>query len=253
MSSPDLPPGWAYRQLQDVALMSSGGTPRSGDPRFYAGGTIPWAVIGDLTDGPVLKTRQQITEAALSASAAKLIPPGTVLLAMYGSIGKLGLSGVPMATNQAIACLRPRLEILTDRWLFWYLMQQRPELATKGAGAAQKNISQSLLRPWPIPVPPIDEQHRIVAGLEDHLSRLDAANDYLAAGRCRSDALLRGLEAQLLAEPAPQARITDVLLHSIGGIWGLAPGAGEIDVDVLRVTELRARVASTEAPRHAGQ
>jgi len=136
-------------------------------------------VIGDLNDGMVSETARSITEAALAASSARVVPAGTVLIAMYGSIGKLGIAGVDMATNQAIGFAHP-LPVLEPRYLFWYLRSQRGRLGSAGKGATQKNISQTVLKAWSIPLPPLNEQRRIVAAIEEQLSRLDAADALLS-------------------------------------------------------------------------
>lgn len=171
----DLPAGWEWTTLYQVASWGSGGTPRRTDPRFY-GGPIPWAVIGDLNDGVVTRTAASITAEGLAKSSAKLVQPGAVLLAMYGSIGKLGIASSPMATNQAIAFAHPHSGVIVGRYLFHYLMTQRQALASAGKGATQRNISQTVLRDWPVPLPPVAEQERIVAAIEEHLSRVDAAD-----------------------------------------------------------------------------
>lgn len=176
---------WPVVPLQQIVRMGSGGTPRAGDPRYYEGGTVPWAVIGDLTDGPVTHTRQAITAAAISESSAKVVPAGSILLAMYGSIGKLGIAGTAMATNQAIATLTPT-EAVSSKWIFWFLMSQRAALSARGVGATQRNISQTIIRDWPVPLPPLAEQHRVISALEDHVSRLDSARDYLSAAARRT-------------------------------------------------------------------
>ena len=172
------PEGWTSTTLGAVARWGSGGTPKVGDSRYY-GGDIPWAVIGDLNDGIVRSTAQRITGLGLAESSAKLVPQGAVLVAMYGSIGKLGIAGVEMATNQAIAFAVPDSAVLDRDYLFHYLLAQRHELGRAGKGATQQNIGQGVLKAWPISFPAIGEQRRIVDLLEDHLSRLDAAEGYL--------------------------------------------------------------------------
>ena len=173
----ELPTGWHVATLGDVARWGSGGTPRAGTAAYY-GGDIRWAVIGDLNDGIVSKTSGSITDLGLKESSAKLVPRGSVLIAMYGSIGKLGIAGVDLATNQAIAFAIPDPS-LDARFLFLYLLSQRRQLGAAGKGATQQNIGQGTLKAWLMPVPPLDEQRRIVEILEDHLSRLDAADAYL--------------------------------------------------------------------------
>lgn len=168
----ELPNGWATAVLGEVAEWSSGGTPRAGTAAYY-GGDIPWAVIGDLNDGRVSLTASTITPLGLQNSSAKIVDKGTVLVAMYGSIGKLGISQIPMATNQAIACAVPCGAITRD-WLFWWLRSQRHELLAAGKGGTQSNISQTVLKAWPIPIAPRSEQERIVTAIEEAFSKLDA-------------------------------------------------------------------------------
>ena len=148
--------------LGEVARWGSGGTPKAGDPRYYLNGKLPWAVIGDLTDGAVTRTTACITSAGLAESSAKMIPADSVLIAMYGSIGKLGLPAMPMATNQAIAYAVP-LPGVERNFLFWYLRSQRSALIAAGRGGTQKNISQTILKSWPIYVPSVQAQYRLVA------------------------------------------------------------------------------------------
>ncbi|MFD6876893.1 MULTISPECIES: restriction endonuclease subunit S [unclassified Streptomyces] len=172
----ELPAGWVSTTLGDVADWGSGGTPKSGVSDYY-GGDIPWVVSGDLNDKTIHSATSTITSDGLNSSSAKWVPEGSVLVAMYGAtIGKLGITGRPLTTNQAIAFASPYHNLIDKRFLFWYLRSQRDALRKTGKGGAQPNISQTILKAWPIPVPPLAEQHRIVEALEDHLSRLDAAS-----------------------------------------------------------------------------
>ena len=166
-----LPLGWAMSTLGEIFRWGSAGTP----PVRYRSLSrdIPWAIIGDLTDGVVNQTHRTISRLGLENSSAKMIEPGSVLIAMYGSIGKLGLTGIPMATNQAIAFTKP--DPIDARFLFWYLRSIRDDLMRLGKGGTQLNISQTVLKAVPFPVAPLAEQHRIVAEIETQFTRLDAA------------------------------------------------------------------------------
>jgi type I restriction enzyme S subunit len=170
----ELPGGWEFKSLGEVAKWGSGGTPKATRSDFY-GGSIPWAVIGDLSDGVITDTEKHITPEALSESSAKLVPVGSILVAMYGSIGKLGIAGVEMTTNQAIAFAVPDESVVLQKYLYWFLAGERDLFLKSGKGMTQQNISQTILKAWEIPVPPLDVQERIVETLEDHLSRLDKA------------------------------------------------------------------------------
>jgi type I restriction enzyme S subunit len=193
----DLPNGWAIRTLGEVATWGSGGTPQAGNPRYY-GGQIPWAIIGDLTDSDVFATQKHITEEGLASSSAKLVPKGAILIAMYGSIGKMGIAKVPMATNQAIAFAVPNPEMMDARYLFWYLRSQRDVFLASGKGATQQNISQTLLKSWEIPVPPLQDQKRIVEALDNHLSRLEKALADLDHASSQSHVFRRSILHELL-------------------------------------------------------
>ena len=206
-----VPNHWHRRTLGDVARWGSGGTPAAGNKAFY-GGRIPWAVIGDLNEGVVNTTAKTITQEGLEASSAKWVPEGAVLVAMYGSIGKLGIAGLAVATNQAIAFAVPGPEV-DGKFLFYYLMSQRRRLEEVGKGATQRNISQTLLRSWPIDLPQgLGEQRRIVEILEDHLSHLDAADRDLRVAEGRIDVLrLALLEVAIRPSEHWQAlAVTDV-------------------------------------------
>lgn len=175
----ELPNGWATVALEELGSWGSGGTPKRTDSRFYSNGTIPWLVIGDLNDGIVTHAQTYITEEGLLNSSAKLLPPNTLLVAMYGSIGKLGITGIECATNQAIAFCIPDQEIIELRYLFHALKYSKDELTAQGQGVAQKNISQTILRAHQIPVAPRKEQNLISNKLDGLLARVDACRDRL--------------------------------------------------------------------------
>jgi type I restriction enzyme S subunit len=211
----ELPVGWEWKSLGEVAKWGSGGTPKATRSDFY-GGNIPWAVIGDLNDGLVTETEKHITREALSESSAKLVPAGAILIAMYGSIGKLGIAGVEMTTNQAIAFAIPDERLVLPKYLYWFLAGQRDSFLKSGKGMTQQNISQTILKAWEMPVPPLDVQQGIVEVLEDHLSRLDKALAEVEVARRQSESLARAMRRDVFA-PASMpdgwvsTRLSDVL------------------------------------------
>ena len=191
-----LPSGWEWMTLKDVAQWGSGGTPRRTRSQYY-GGDIPWAVIGDLNDGMVRVCKNSITQQGLRESSCKVVSPGTVMVAMYGaSIGRLGITGTAMATNQAIAFAIPRIN---RSYLFYYLLSQRTWFTRAGKGAAQKNISQTIIKGWPIPVPSSEEQKRIAEGVERDISSLHVIETVLVTQLDRIQALRQSVLAEALA------------------------------------------------------
>ena len=172
-----LPDGWELVQLGSLGTWGSGGTPKRTNEQYYATAGIPWLVIGDLNDRVVVKSANFITEQGLKDSSAKLLPIGTLLVAMYGSIGKLGITGIQCATNQAIAFCRPNGAIVGLRYLYHALFNAKLKLLAQGQGGAQQNISQSVLKAFQVPLAPLPEQTRIANQLDTLLARVQACND----------------------------------------------------------------------------
>jgi type I restriction enzyme, S subunit len=169
-----LPLGWKEEGLGNVAQWGSGGTPLSSKNEYY-GGDIKWAIIGDLNEGILVETQKRITKEGLENSSAKLVPKGTLLVGMYGSIGKTAITGCEMATNQAIAFALPKKEITDLKFLKYFINLNVSTLFRLSKGDTQKNISQEVLKKVKIPLPPLPTQSGIVSAIETQFTRLDAA------------------------------------------------------------------------------
>ena len=159
-------------KLGDLGEWGSGGTPLASRADYY-GGEIPWLIIEDLNDGLVSKSVKKITKAGLENSSAKIVPAGTLLIAMYGSIGKLGITNMECATNQAIAFCKCDSTQVDTRFLFSLLLNERAKFIHAGRGGTQQNINQEFLKDYEIPLPDLSEQQRIAGRLEaaDRLRR----------------------------------------------------------------------------------
>jgi type I restriction enzyme, S subunit len=169
----EIPKSWQLVEISDIAETTSGGTPSRTNPANYCG-DIPWIKSGNLNDGIVSEADELITAQGLKSSAAKVFPPGTILIALYGAtIGKLGILSIEASTNQAI-CGIFLCEQVSKKYLFYFLYFQRRDLIKLGQGGAQPNISQQIVRSIQIPLPPFNEQHRIVSKIEELFSELDA-------------------------------------------------------------------------------
>ena len=186
MSFNHMPSNWEVRKMPSVVKWSSGGTPKATEKQYYENGSIPWLVIGDLNDGIVTKSESKITKLGLENSSAKMIPKGTLLVAMYGSIGKLGITGIECCTNQAIAYAKELYGVTTE-YLYYYMAMMKPKLISKGKGGTQKNISQSVLNSLDVIVPPLSEQKRIVARIEELFSELDSGVETLKMIKSKVD------------------------------------------------------------------
>jgi len=198
-----IPNGWVTATLQDVAKWSSGGTPARANTSYYEG-TIPWVKTGELGVRMLTNSEEHISEAAINASSAKIFPKGSVAVAMYGAtIGKTSIFGIDAATNQACAVGIP--DAVTAEFLYYFIVSQEKAFIDAGQGGAQPNISQGIVKDWPILLPPAAEQSRIVAKIEELLSELDTGVVELKAAQkklhlYRQSLLKAAVEGSLTAE-----------------------------------------------------
>ena len=208
----ELPKGWARVTLGDVAIWSSGGTPSRSNPDYYAG-SIPWLKTGELGPRVIYKAEEHISDAAVGTSSAKVFPKGSVAIAMYGAtIGRTSILGIDAATNQACAVGIP--DAASTDFLYYFLVSQEKRFVDAGKGGAQPNISQGIVKAWPISLPPSAEQTRIVAKLEELLSDLDAGVAELKTAQkklaqYRQSLLKAAVEGDLTAEWRRQNRPDD--------------------------------------------
>lgn len=183
------PKAWDISALRRIATTTSGGTPDRSVAEYF-GGEIPWVKSGELHDGVVTATEECLTERGVRESSAKLLPAGTVLVAMYGATaGVVARLGIDATTNQAICCILPQGS-LGPTYLLHLLKQLTPSLLAKRVGGAQPNLSQALIRNLQVPLPPLDLQrqfaHRISA-----VERLEEAQ---VASQRELDALFAALQ-----------------------------------------------------------
>ncbi len=174
----NLPDNWEWTTLGNIGKWQSGGTPDRKNKSYY-NGEIPWLRIADLQDDYITEATEFITQEGLNNSSTKFNPIGSVALAMYGSIGKVGILTFPSTTNQAI-CVCSNY-IIAQKYLFYYLISQRDNFFMQAGGGVQANISKQIIVKHPIPIPPYAEQKRIVAKIEELFVTIDKIKESLEA------------------------------------------------------------------------
>ena len=168
----DIPESWKWVRVGSCGSWGSGATPDRTNSKYY-GGTVPWLKTGDLNDSVITEIPEYITELALEKTSVRLNPIGSVLMAMYGAtIGKLGILGIEATTNQACCACIP-YEGVYNKFLFYFLLASRNAFIKMGEGGAQPNISKEKIVNALIPLPPLAEQKRIVAKIEELLPYID--------------------------------------------------------------------------------
>lgn len=167
---------WENLTLGNVAKWGSGGTPSRKYPEYYTG-DIAWVKTGELNNGYLYETEEHITKEAIKNSNAKIFPQGTVIIAMYGAtIGQCAILEIAAATNQACACAIVNSNT-DNKFLFTYLLSQKHNFINLGKGGAQPNISQTILKEYPIVLPSLPEQQEIVRILDNLLAKEQRAKE----------------------------------------------------------------------------
>jgi type I restriction enzyme S subunit len=183
LPSPDLLEGRVATSVISLRRLThgmlSGGTPATGDPSYWDDKGVPWIAIGDMVDGGTTHaTQKALSPAGLAAVRLRPAPAGTVLFAMYASVGKTTVTAMTAVWNQAILGLVPRPGVDPDFLLGW-LELARPSLPAIARSATQDNLNADQVARLRVPRRTAAEQQRIGAlrraAVEDHARLLTAA------------------------------------------------------------------------------
>lgn len=184
-------------KLGDFFTIASGGTPDKRNPSYYENGTIPWVKTGDLKNQYVPAGIECITEEGLNNSSAKLFPPNTVLVAMYGAtIGACSILTYEAATNQACAAFLPNKNVLPT-YLYYFLSSKREQFVKDGVGGAQPNISAGYLKNVQFGLIPMQQQIDIVEKLDKVEKLIVLRKEQLA----KLDQLVKSRFIELFGDP----------------------------------------------------
>ena len=157
---------WPEVALGDICSIQIGKTPARATAAYWGEGH-PWLSISDMRQGRFIsKTKEMITDLAVTECNCKLAPAGTPLLSFKLSVGKVGMSTIPLYTNEAIAHLPVKDESKLDpTYLCWALESLDLSGSTDRAAMGQ-TLNKKSLSEIKIPLPPLDEQRRIAAILD---------------------------------------------------------------------------------------
>ncbi|MHA3722479.1 restriction endonuclease subunit S [Leucobacter sp. HY1910] len=158
--------------------VSSGATPKAGKREFYEDGTIPWLRTGEVTFGEIWDTEVKITEQALKTTGVSWIKENCVIVAISGATAaRSAINKIPLTTNQHCCNLQIDEARADYRFVFYWVSSKYEELKSLGRGA-RADLNAKLIKDFPIPVPPLDEQRRIVGILD----KFDALVNDLSVG-----------------------------------------------------------------------
>jgi len=179
-------------QLGNLTKVTAGGTPSRDNPSFW-NGDIPWIKTGELLDSDIAKAAEYITPSGVEESSAKLFPPDTILIALYGqgqTRGRTGRLLIPATTNQACCAILPKPEAFEPRYLQYWLRSLYFELREDAQGGAQPNWNGAMIKNLEITIPPLSEQRRIVVELDALQTEVNTLKHLQAETATELDALL---------------------------------------------------------------
>jgi type I restriction enzyme S subunit len=168
---PELPEGWVWATVDQLAVVGTGATPQRDAAEYYENGDIPWVTSGAVNLGYVDQANEYVTAAALRKTNLTLYPAGTLLVAMYGegkTRGKCAQLRIAATTNQALAALQADGDVRD--YLRLFLDHNYEETRKSASGGVQPNLNLSLVRAIRVPLPPLEEQRRIVTEVDRLLS-----------------------------------------------------------------------------------
>ena len=153
-----------YKNIGDLTTVTSGGTPDRENNLYWDDGNIRWVKTTELQNCTICDTEEKITKLGLENSSAKLVPAGSVLIAMYGQGKTRGMTAYlenESATNQACACILPSSKI-NQKYLWKYLMLSYDKLRSMAKGGNQPNLNIGIIKNFPVLYPPIELQNQYV-------------------------------------------------------------------------------------------
>jgi type I restriction enzyme S subunit len=157
----ELPDSWVTCSLESLFCVQTGTTPSRKRADYYEGGTIPWVKTGEIQNCEIFSTEERVTELALEETSLRILPPGTILIAMYGegrTRGQVGRLRIPATTNQACAALvDDGLPPETTGYLFLYCQSLYAEFREAAVGGNQPNLNLGKVRVRQVNLPPLAE------------------------------------------------------------------------------------------------
>ncbi|EHJ7714699.1 restriction endonuclease subunit S [Campylobacter jejuni] len=142
-----------------------GGTPSRKNINYW-NGDIKWLTISDYSNRQVIMdTKEKITREGFKNSNAKMIQKGAVVVSIYATIGRVGILGEDMTTNQAIVAIIPNEEFI-NKYLMYAIDYFKFQLYNEVITTSQQNINLGILQNMVIPKPPLEIQKQIVAECE---------------------------------------------------------------------------------------
>lgn len=244
-SSPlfNVPASWRWTTMAGIGRIVGGGTPKSGVAAYFSEPGIPWLTPADLygfSAKYIGHGKRSISKLGLAESSAQLLPAGSVLFSSRAPIGYSAIAANPLATNQGFKSCVPYVDGMSE-FILIYLRASIMEFEARASGTTFMEVSGKVVSGVPFPLPPLAEQKRIVAKVDE----LMALCDELETRQRQETRLKRAASASALHQltEAKSSQETD-------DRWSLiAPRFGELFDDLETIKTLRVAITDAAANR----
>lgn len=192
--------GWETKPIGELCDIIGGGTPSKSNAAFF-NGNIPWATVRDMKADWIERTEHSITPEAVKNSATHILPRGTVVIASRVGLGKICRVSHNTAINQDLRGFIPKVPAQLDtQYLFWWFKNVADQIIAAGNGATVQGVTLPFLRSLVIPLPPLEEQRRIVAVLDKAFAGIATAAENAQRNLANARALFESYQAGLFIE-----------------------------------------------------
>ena len=192
---PELPEGWVWALIGQAFDVYVGATPSRAKPEYWNGG-VPWVSSGEVAFCRIRTTRESISGKGLENSSTNLHPVGTVLLGMIGegkTRGQVAILDIKACNNQNSAAIRVSETDVLPEYVYSFLEKEYEDTRRRGSGGNQPALNKERVRQIPFPLPPVVEQHRIVAEVDRRLSLLHETEVQVDANLQRAERLRQSI------------------------------------------------------------
>ena len=195
--------GWEWERIGTFGVVGTGATPSRSNPVYWEPAEINWVSSGETSELFLGKTKEQVSKIAIKETNVSIYPVGTLIVAMYGqgkTRGQITELLEPAGTNQACAAIRLLANNVEHKnFVKLFFRKAYLELREHAAGGAQPNLNVGKIANTVVPLPPLEEQHRIVTKVDELMAICDQ------------------LKARLSEAQTTQLNLADVILEKITG------------------------------------
>ncbi len=216
-----LPDSWRFCQIGDIGIVCNGSTPSRKMPEYW-NGNINWVSSGEVRNNIITTTKEGITQEGFDNSSVRMLPSGTILLAMIGegkTRGQTAILKTKATINQNIAAVIIDHGLVSSEYLWYWFQSQYQTTREAGNGSGPQALNCQRVRELSFIFCPLEEQKEIVRRVEKMFEKIDMMEqEYQKAAklcdRLEQATLAKAFRGELLPQD-PDDEPASVLLEQV--------------------------------------